>query len=252
MSDPLLLLDDVTVGYKNRRAPVLDRLSLAVEPSGFLAVVGPSGCGKSTLLHAIGGFLRPVSGSIRLRGVPVTEPGPQIGFMGQQYALFPWLTVEGNVAFGLRSKRVSQRETEETVDHLLNTVGLREYRRYYPEQLSGGMQQRAALARAMALRPALLLLDEPFSALDTETRRNMRDLLLGLWAASSTAIIFVTHDVEEAVLLGSRVLVLNARNGQTRVIDVPFPRPRAHDLEHTTAFRQVVEMVTPESGRTDW
>lgn len=246
---PLLELDTVTVVYPNNPStPILNGFSLTVESEAFLAVVGSSGCGKSTLLHSTAGFLRPIKGSIRLKGEPITEPGVDIGFVGQRYALFPWLTVEDNVAFGLRSLRRPEAEIRESVGHLLDVVGLNAYKRYYPEQLSGGMQQRAALARAMAPNPSLLLLDEPFSALDPQTRRKMRELLLRLWAGRSTTIIFVTHDIEEALLLADKVLILTNGIGRGHTIDVPFSRPRPPDLEYSPSFRELSDGISREFG----
>ena len=234
---PLLELAAVTVVYPNGpTAPILEDFSLTVESGTFLAVVGKSGSGKSTLLHTIAQFLRPVSGSIRLKRAAITEPGIDIGFVGQRYALFPWLTVEDNVAFGLRSQRRPDAEIRRSVAHLLDVVGLSAYMRYYPEQLSGSMQQRAALARAMAPNPSLLLLDEPFSALDTETPRRMRELLLCLWRGRSTTIIFVNHDIEEALLLADKVLILTPGSGRAQTIEVPFPRPRSRESRIHRAF----------------
>jgi len=237
--EPLLVFDDVTIAYTNGSvATVFERFSFAVEAQVFLAVLGPSGCGKSSLLHAAAGFIRPTSGTIRMKGKSISEPSVEIGFVSQRYALFPWLNVESNIAFGLRSQKRAEAEVLEIVDNLLDIIGLAAQRRYYPDQLSGGMQQRVALARAMALNPPLLLLDEPFAALDTETRRKMQDLLLRLWSERATTILFVTHDVEEALLLADRVLLLTAGHGPGCTVDVPFPRPRQRGLEHSDVFQE--------------
>jgi len=237
--EPLLVFDDVTIAYTNGSVvTVFERFSFAVEERLFLAVLGPSGCGKSSLLHATAGFIRPTAGMIRMKGKSISEPSIEIGFVSQRYALFPWLSVEGNIAFGLRSQKRPETEVLESVDSLLDIIGLAAQRHYYPDQLSGGMQQRVALARAMALNPPLLLLDEPFAALDTETRRKMQDLLLRLWGVRATTILFVTHDVEEALLLADRILLLTAVRGSGRTVDVPFRRPRQRGLEHSDAFQE--------------
>lgn len=245
--EPLLVFDDVTIAYANGTiTPVLERFSFAVEKQVFLAVLGPSGCGKSSLLHAAAGFIRPTAGTIRMKGKSISEPSIEIGFVSQRYALFPWLTVESNIAFGLRSQNRTETEVLECVDSLLDIIGLTTQRRYYPDQLSGGMQQRVALARAMALNPPLLLLDEPFAALDAETRRRMQDLLLRLWGERATTILFVTHDVEEALLLADRILLLTASRGPSRMVDVPFTRPRQRGLEHSGAFQEYLTRMSLE------
>jgi NitT/TauT family transport system ATP-binding protein len=247
---PLLEIENMTVWYPRTGKPaVLTSFSLAVDAGAFFAVVGPSGCGKSTLLHGIGGFLQApgsaarVSGSVRLRGALVSEPGLEIGYVGQRYGLFNWLTIEKNIAFGLHSRKFSDSEIRRKVDRLLGEIGLTAHARSYPDQLSGGMQQRAALARAMAPGPSVLLLDEPFSALDTETRRRMQELLLQLWDRRETTIVFVTHDIDEALLLSDRILVLSAGGAQLDLIDVPFDRPRSSGLEHSSAFRQMYDRI---------
>jgi NitT/TauT family transport system ATP-binding protein len=248
-NDPLLVFDELTVSYRNgRRAAVLQRFSLQVESGKFLAVVGPSGCGKSTLLHATAGFIKSDSGSIYLRGHVISEPSLQVGFVSQRYALFPWLTVAGNIAFGLRSQNLPDGAICQTVNHLLEVIGLAPQRDYYPEQLSGGMQQRVALARALAPEPPVLLLDEPFSSLDSETRHRMRELLLRLWAEHRTTILFVTHDIEEALLLADRLLMLEQDAGPARTMDVPFSRPRARPISQMEAFHDMVETISRHYG----
>lgn len=245
VQQPLLVIDKITVSYPNRRKiPVLSEFSLCVPEGQFLAVIGPSGCGKSTLLHAIGGFARCDSGSMRLNGALIEKPSIEVGFVCQQYALFPWLTVEANIAFGLRSRKLSDAESRAIVHRLLETIGLVSERKNYPEQLSGGMQQRVALARAMAPRPAMLLLDEPFSSLDTETRQRMRDLLLRLWKETRTTILFVTHDIEEALLLSDEVVMLERDGVPPSTVPVPFPRPR----ERTCEFLATLGTITQHYG----
>ena len=223
---------------------VLKDLSFEIASGAFLAVVGPSGCGKSTLLHAIAGFIRPTRGSVRLGEMLIVEPTSQIGYVGQSYALFPWLTVENNIAFGLRPKKLGQHAQRLIIDHFLEVIGLTQYRDSYPRQLSGGMQQRVALARAMAPDPRVLLLDEPFSALDPENRRNMRDLLLQLWKDQGTTIVFVTHDVEEGLLLADEMLLLKQNSGTAKSIKIPFPRPRADGLARTSEFARLLALIS--------
>jgi ABC-type nitrate/sulfonate/bicarbonate transport system ATPase subunit len=247
--DPILVFDRLTVSYRNgARVPVLNEFSLKLKTGEFLAVVGPSGCGKSTLLYAAAGFIKPDDGSILLKGQLVTEPSLQIGFVSQRYALFPWLTVEDNIAFGLRSQEQGSPRIRQTVDDLLAVIGLRAQRVYYPEQLSGGMQQRVALARAMAPNPAVLLLDEPFSALDSHNRHKMRDLLLRLWTDRGTTILFVTHDIEEAILLADTVLMLEPNAEQAHTIGVPFPRPRLHSILREDAFLDLLNSISRQYG----
>jgi ABC-type nitrate/sulfonate/bicarbonate transport system ATPase subunit len=247
--DPLLVFDQLTVSYRNGSStPVLDKFSLKIEAGKFLSVVGPSGCGKSTLLHATGGFIKPSSGAIHLGGELIQGPSLRVGFVSQRYSLFPWLTVEDNIAFGLRSQGRPDDEMRAAVDRLLEVIGLTSQRRYYPEQLSGGMQQRVALARAMAPEPPVMLLDEPFSSLDAETRQRMRELLLRLWTEHQTTILFVTHDIEESLLLADRVLLLEGKSGPARTLEVPFPRPRAHSLPLIEPFQKLVETISQHYG----
>jgi len=242
---PLLVYDQLTVSYlsKGIRTTVLDRFSMKLEAGKFLAIVGPSGCGKSTLLNATAGFIMPDSGSILVEEQLVSKPSLKIGFVSQSYVLFEWLTVEENIAFGLQSKKLLDEEIRNTVSSLLEVIGLTEQREYYPAQLSGGMQQRVALARAIAPEPPLLLLDEPFSALDSETRIKMRELLLRLWTEHRTTVLFVTHDIEEALILADRVLMLEKKSNAINTIDVPFTRPRPHAIIHTVEFQCMAEKI---------
>lgn len=242
--DPVLTFNQLTVSYPGRRAsPVLNDFSFELEAGIFLAVVGPSGCGKSTLLHTTAGFIKPIHGEIRLEGRVVSEPSVKVGFVSQRYALFPWLTVEENISFGLRSKNLTASEKTAAVCALIEVIGLTEHRHDYPEQLSGGMQQRVALARAMAPEPSVLLLDEPFSALDSETRHNMRELLLRLWIDHSVTIMFVTHDLEEAILLADKILILGRKANLTRTIPVPYPRPRLDTILHDKIFLDIANSI---------
>ncbi|WP_298963357.1 ABC transporter ATP-binding protein [uncultured Methylobacterium sp.] len=225
----------VSVAYDTPRGPVpaLSEVSLTVAPGEFVAVVGPSGCGKSTLLKLAAGLLAPSSGTVAAGGAPVAGPGADRGVIFQDYAVFPWLTVEQNIGFGLTlsANRAEAREREARVAHYLDRMGLAEFRHALPKTLSGGMKQRVALARAYVVRPGTLLMDEPFGALDSQTRLAMHDLLLGVLRQEGTAGLLITHSVEEALYLASRVVVLSARPGRIRaVIEVPFGRERDHAL----------------------
>jgi ABC-type nitrate/sulfonate/bicarbonate transport system ATPase subunit len=205
--------------------PVLSDVNLDVAPGEFLCIVGPSGCGKSTLLSMIGGFLTPTSGEIRIDGQAVSGPDPRRIFVFQERGVFPWLTVEGNVEFGLF--RLGGEERRRRVAHYINMVGLSGFEKAYPAELSGGMKQRLEVARALAVNPDMLLLDEPFGSLDSITRLTMRSELLRIWEKERNTIIFVTHDIDEAVQMADRVAVMSgrpARIQQTVEIDIPHPR----------------------------
>jgi len=207
---------------------VLDIERFSVREGEFVTVIGPSGCGKSTFLHIVGGFIKAEGGSIRVYGQEVSGPGPDRGMMFQEFALFPWKTVAGNVAWGLEAQGVDRRRIDETVQKYLDIIGLTDFRHHYPAELSGGMKQRVALARVLAFDPKVLLMDEPFGALDAQTRETMQEEVTRLWERTGKTIVFVTHDIEEAVYLGDRVVVLTARPGRIREevkIDLPRPRP---------------------------
>ncbi len=207
---------------------VLERVNLEVQPGEFVCIVGPSGCGKSTLLNVIGGFLRPTRGEVRVEGEPVTGPGPRRIFVFQENGVFPWLTVEENVGFGLGTK--PEPERNQIVAHYLEMVGLTGFEQAYPRELSGGMRQRVEIARALAANPAIIYMDEPFGALDFITRLKMRSDLTRLWQSERKTILFVTHDIEEAVQLADRVLVMSRRPATIQtVIPVDLPRPRDLD-----------------------
>jgi len=221
-------------GSPQGEVAALDNVAFSVGRSEIVSLVGPSGCGKSTVLNIIAGFDRPTMGEVRVEGATVGAPGPDRSMVFQTPSLFPWFSVFENVVYG--PKRRGARKAEYTADaeRLIDAVGLAGFERYYPYQLSGGMAQRVAIARALICRPKVLLLDEPFGALDAQTRLTMQRLLLDVWAAYRTTILFVTHDVEEAVFLSDRVLVMTARPGRiVATIDVPFARPR--DLSLITA-----------------
>ena len=206
----------------------LAETTVTFEAGSFNALVGPTGCGKSTFLNVIAGFVAPTSGSVEVDGVPTLKPGPDRGVVFQQYALMPWLTARGNVEFALKRFGLPRDERRRRAVAHLERVGLGHAISHYPAELSGGMQQRVGLARTLAGEPKVLLMDEPFGALDAQTRLTMQQLLLDLWEANKVTVVFVTHDVDEALVLSDAVYVMAARPGQiVRVIDVHTPRPRS-------------------------
>jgi len=202
----------------------------AVREGEFITVIGPSGCGKSTFLHIMGGFIKPEAGSIRVGGKEVSGPGPDRGMMFQEFSLFPWKSVAGNIAWGLEAQGYPKDAIEQTVGRHLDMIGLRDFAHHYPAELSGGMKQRAALARVLAFDPKVLLMDEPFGALDAQTREVMQEELMSLWERTRKTVVFVTHDIDEAVFLADRVVVLTARPARIREeVKIDLPRPR--DIE---------------------
>jgi NitT/TauT family transport system ATP-binding protein len=206
---------------------VLDGISFAADSNEFICLLGPSGCGKSTLLKMAAGLERITSGKVSLGREIVTSPRPGCSMVFQDYALFPWLTVERNIAFGLELKGLGYEEIRESVHHLIRLVGLERFERSLPSQLSGGMKQRVALARALALQPQVLLMDEPFGALDSFTRMEMQEELIRLWLQRPFTVLFVTHDIEEAVYLADRIVVMTSRPGRVKtIVSVPLARPR--------------------------
>jgi NitT/TauT family transport system ATP-binding protein len=212
------------------RVTALSNIEIQVRKREFVSVIGPSGCGKSTLIRILAGLDRPTSGEVRLDAKVVTGPGAERGMVFQGYTLFPWLSVKKNVMFGMKMKGLKRRETEARAMHWLRLVGLADFAEHYPAQLSGGMKQRVAIARALANEPRILLMDEPFGALDAQTRANMQTHLLNIWREVDVTILFITHDLDEAVLLSDRIVVLGSGPGRVlEVIDVPVPRPRTHD-----------------------
>jgi NitT/TauT family transport system ATP-binding protein len=203
---------------RGRTVLALSDVSLEVRPREFLALLGPSGCGKSTLLYLVGGFLPTIAGRILVEGKPVKAPGPDRGIVFQHFALFPWKSVRGNILYGLERQGLPRAEREKRAQAFINLVGLRGFEDSYPSQLSGGMKQRTAIARTLAIDPSILLMDEPFGALDAQTRSLMQTELLSIWQRSPKTVIFVTHDVQEAVYLAERVAVMSARPGQIKAI----------------------------------
>jgi ABC-type nitrate/sulfonate/bicarbonate transport system ATPase subunit len=215
----------MTFSAEGKRVDVLDDVSLDVRAGELICLLGPSGCGKSTLLNMVGGFLAPTSGQVLIDRQPVRGPDPRRIFVFQERGVFPWLTVEGNIGFGLRGLPKAERARK--VAHYVELVGLRGFERAYPHELSGGMKQRVEVARALAVNPDTLYLDEPFGALDSITRIQMRSELLRIWEAEKKTILFVTHDIEESVQLADRVVVMSARPAKIRrVVEIDIPHPR--------------------------
>ena len=229
-----LRVTDVDLHYRGPKGePViaLDKVSLSVREKEFAVIVGPSGCGKSSLLYLAAGLAEPTAGTIQVGDRVVDGPGIDRGMVFQSYTLFPWLTVAQNVGFGLKRRGLPEKQRVEIVDHYLAEVGLRQFANAYPKQLSGGMMQRVAIARALANDPEILLMDEPFGALDSQTRSQMQQLLLRVWEHTQKTVLFVTHDIDEAILLGDRVYVMSARPGRIKQeIDIPIARPRNLDM----------------------
>jgi len=233
----------------------VDDISFTVKENEFTVIVGPSGCGKSSLLYLIAGLHEPTAGTIQLSGEPVHGPSPDRGMVFQSFTLFPWLTVRENVAFGLKQKSMPEAQAKPIVDRYLRDVGLADFADAYPKQLSGGMKQRVALARAMANDPKILLMDEPFGSLDSQTRHVMQELLLNIWDQQKKTVLFVTHDIDEAILLGDRVIVMTARPGRIkREIPITLPRPRHPDIVLAPEFlgikRQILDLLHEEVLRS--
>jgi NitT/TauT family transport system ATP-binding protein len=242
-----LSIRDVELRFERRgRPPVLalDRISLDVADKEFAVIVGPSGCGKSSLLYLVAGLNRPSGGVMLLDGKPIDEPGRDRGMVFQSYTLFPWLTVRDNIAFGLKIQGKGAAEQRTIVDRYLAEVGLEGFADAYPKQLSGGMMQRVALARAMANDPQILLMDEPFGALDSQTRVVMQQLLLHVWEHEHKTVLFVTHDIDEALLLGDRLYVMTARPGRIKErLVVTLPRPRPVEMTMSPEFLALKQRV---------
>ncbi len=222
----------------SQRVEAMRDVSIRVANGEFVAIVGPSGCGKSTLLHILGGFVPPSAGAMRIDGRAIARPGPDRGMMFQDLALFPWRTVEGNVGWALEVQGRPAHARRALVDRYLALVGLEGFRHLYPSELSGGMRQRVALARVLAFDPGVLLMDEPFGALDAQTRELMQEELVGIWQQTRKTVLLVTHDIEEAVFLASRVLVFTARPGEIKAaLEIDLPQPRDLEVKKSTAFQ---------------
>ncbi|SFA83753.1 NitT/TauT family transport system ATP-binding protein [Rhizobium sp. NFR07] len=224
----------------NAAFTALEGLNLDIEDGEFITVVGPSGCGKSTAMNIAAGLTAPSSGQVLVDDVSVTGPGPERGVIFQQYALFPWLTVRENVEFGLTISGKSKAERRRIADHFIDLVGLTDFANSLPKTLSGGMKQRCAIARAYAVNPKILLMDEPFGALDALTRVQLQDQLLAMWSKERRTVMFITHDVDEAVYLASRVVVMAARPGRLhKVVDVDLPYPRTEEMRLSSEFSEL-------------
>jgi NitT/TauT family transport system ATP-binding protein len=222
----------------------LEDVSLTIADQEFVTVVGPSGCGKTTLLNVVAGLETPTSGEVKVDGKLVSGPSPERGVIFQQYALFPWLTVRENVEFGLKIAKRPKKEVKERAQHFIDLVGLTQFADALPKMLSGGMKQRCALARAYAVDPKLLLMDEPFGALDALTRVNLQGQLLKTWESEKRTVVFITHDVDEAVFLANRIVVMAVKPGRIKeIIDVKLPYPRHVDLRITPEFSELRNRV---------
>jgi NitT/TauT family transport system ATP-binding protein len=222
----------------------LDRLNLDIADGEFVTVVGPSGCGKSTAMNIAAGLMDVSDGQVLVDGKPVNGPGPERGVIFQQYALFPWLTVRENVEFGLRIKKMPAAERRKVADHFIDLVGLKDFADALPKTLSGGMKQRCAIARAYAANPTILLMDEPFGALDALTRVTMQDQLLDTWSRERRTVVFITHDVDEAVYLANRVIVMASRPGRLhKIIPVNLPYPRTEEIRLSPEFAEIRNQV---------
>lgn len=229
---------------KDGKFLALDTVNLNVEQNEFICVVGPSGCGKTTLLNIIAGLCKPTTGTVKVRGELVTGPGKGKGVVFQQYALYPWLTVEKNVEFGMRMKGVPKAERAEIAKKYIDLVGLSKFAKAYPKELSGGRKQRVAIARAYATAPEVLLMDEPFGALDAQTRAQLQENLLKTWEQERKTCFFITHDVEEAVLLATKIIIMSAGPGHiTEIVPVTLPYPRTQQTKLTSEFNELKNQI---------
>ncbi len=240
--DIKVIIDDVRKTYMGRTGEVvaLNGVSLDIRANEFVTVVGPSGCGKSTLLNIIAGLLEPTSGKVICNGVEVHGTGMDRGVVFQQYALFPWLTVKKNVMFPLNMKGIKGQEAEDLAMKYIRLVDLEKFADHYPKELSGGMKQRVAIARAYAAEPEILLMDEPFGALDAQTRTQLQQELLNTWEREMKTCFFITHDVDEALILGQRVIIMSARPGRIKeIVDIDIPYPRNQETKMTPRFLEL-------------
>jgi NitT/TauT family transport system ATP-binding protein len=250
---PHILIKNVSKVFSSNDSELvaLDDINLDIKHGEFICLLGPSGCGKSTLLNAVAGFSLPTSGTILVDGKPVQLPGPDRGMVFQEYALFPWMTVEKNIAFGLEIQKQSKAQIADKVDALLKMLNLQDFRDRYPKDLSGGMRQRVAIARVLALDSPIMLMDEPFGALDSLTRRNLQDELLRIWMEFKKTIIFVTHSIEESIYLADRIVVMTYRPGKIKKnVNVTMPHPRdPSSAEFNDLKKELSLLVMEEQSR---
>ena len=255
MEEPTKLhIHNVSKTYRSDGQEVLaiDEIDLKIKNKEFATILGPSGCGKSTLLRIVAGLIKPTKGIVRLDGNVISRPGQDRGMVFQSYTLFPWLTVTENIQFGLEISGMPKARQEQIAQEFVEKVGLKGFEKTYPRGLSGGMKQRVAIARALANNPAILLLDEPFGALDAQTRSLMQELLTQIWEELHKTILFVTHDVEEAIFLSDRVFIMTARPGKIKAeIDIPLKRPRSYEIKETESFlnlkKQALALIREEA-----
>jgi NitT/TauT family transport system ATP-binding protein len=237
---------DVSISFKARKAVIeaVKGVSLHVQPGEFVSLIGPSGCGKSTLMNAVAGFTEADTGTLLLDGAPIRGPGSDRGVVFQQYSLFPWMTVRKNVEFGLKMKGVTQSQRETQARTLLGLTGLLAFENHYPAQLSGGMKQRVGIVRALATSPQVLLMDEPFGALDSQTRSVMQEILTNMWQRLRLSVLFITHDIEEAIFLSDRIYVMTARPGRVKAeLKVNLPRPRKPEMMESPEFLAMLRTI---------
>ena len=239
-----ILFDRVSVEFPTAAGPmtVIDDISFEIQNGEFVSIIGPSGCGKTTLMNIVGGFVKPTGGRVLLDGKPVVAPGPDRGVIFQEYGVFPWLTVRQNIEFGLKLEANRRPTAERTAiaDRYMQLMGLAEFADHFPKHLSGGMRQRLAIARAYAVKPQFLLMDEPFGALDAQTRSAMQDLLLHVLESEGKTVLLITHSVDEAIYLSNRIVVVTARPARVRtIIDVPFGYPRTPRMQEEPRFAKL-------------
>jgi NitT/TauT family transport system ATP-binding protein len=241
-----IVMENVGVLFEGSGGAVqaVGNVSMTVEPGEFVSLIGPSGCGKSTLLNIVAGFVSPSAGRAMLDGAPIRRPGSDRGVVFQQYSLFPWLSVRKNVEFGLKMQGVHASKRETTARTLLGLAGLLAFENHYPDQLSGGMKQRVGIVRALATSPQVLLMDEPFGALDAQTRVVMQEILTNMWQRFRISVLFITHDIEESIFLSDRIYVMTARPGRIKAeIAVPLPRPRTSEMTYSAEFIALVQKI---------
>jgi len=231
----------VVYGTDGSSVVAVNDVNLDVKPGEFVSLIGPSGCGKSTILNIVAGFAQPTSGAATVDGKKITKPSSERGVVFQQYSLFPWLSVRKNVEFGLKMAGVDPHKRSVTARTLLDLAGLASFENHYPDQLSGGMKQRIGIVRALAASPQVLLMDEPFGALDTQTRVVMQEILTNIWQQFRLSVLFITHDIEESIFLSDRIYVMTARPGRIKAeIKVPLPRPRSAEMTDAPEFVRLV------------